>query len=81
MRKLTPTQVKAAVEAALTRQRQFVISFKASDNPQTRELLRGAEGSVAALEAVLEMLDGDPTFINILSNGKAVPPGTGKEVF
>lgn len=66
--RLTKTQVRKAI----ARKRSFIANAQASDqrnNPQVVEMVHRSEGELAALEAVLEAMNGGLCGMTILSDG------------
>lgn len=66
--KLTPTELKNKVTAALDRQLHTVTMLDTSKNPQTVEIVMKARARAEALEAVLEAMQGDAVNLNVLAH-------------
>ena len=62
--RLTKTQV----EKAIAKQERFLAHVSGSTNPQTVKMADQARGTLEALNAVLDAMNGNLVFLNILSD-------------
>jgi poly-gamma-glutamate capsule biosynthesis protein CapA/YwtB (metallophosphatase superfamily) len=67
-KKLTPTELKFKVQAAMERQQHTVTMLAGSKNPQAVEMVAKAAARVEAFEAVLAAMNGDAVDLNILGH-------------
>ena len=64
---MTKTELRSKVEAAIERMERRNTMLAGSDNRQQIDIYKRTSGKIMALQAVLNALNGNPVYLNILA--------------